>query len=150
MPITRKGVNNFNYKHGMKGTRIYNSWRSMKTRCLNKNNYHYKNWGGRGITICEEWLKFENFYKDMGEMPESKTLDRIDNDLGYCKKNCKWSTNKEQCNNRRNNILLTYQEKTMTASQWAKELKIKLSTIYCRIHKNWDIKKVLLVKKYKR
>ena len=93
-------------KHGMEGTRTYKSWSSMKDRCLNRNCPKYKNWGGRGITVCKKWMNFENFYKDMGERPKDKSLDRIKNNLGYYKENCKWSTPKEQAKNRRNNILI--------------------------------------------
>lgn len=96
-------------KHGhtnSKGFRskTYKSWDSMKQRCLNPNNKKYFLYGGRGITICERWLEengFENFLADMGERPEGKTLDRIDNDGNYEPSNCKWSTIKEQNNNRR-------------------------------------------------
>lgn len=92
-------------KHGMFGTRTYRSWDAMKQRCLNPNNIAYRYYGERGITICEEWLIFQNFYRDMGERPVGKTLDRIKNDKGYYKKNCKWSTPKEQANNTRSNLL---------------------------------------------
>ena len=92
-------------KHGMKNTKTWNSWRSMRRRCLDKNATGYKYWGGRGIIICNSWLKFENFYADMGERPKGKTLDRIDNNGNYCKSNCKWSSPKEQMNNRNNSKL---------------------------------------------
>ena len=74
----------------------------MKTRCLNPNNKRFKDYGGRGIMICERWMVFENFLADMGERPEGKTLDRINNDGHYEPSNCKWSTSKEQANNRSN------------------------------------------------
>lgn len=83
----------------------YLSYRSMKARCLDKNHPYYYNYGGRGVTICETWLtSFESFLNDMGNRPTGCTLDRINSNGNYCKENCKWSTYKEQANNRRNSI----------------------------------------------
>lgn len=88
--------------HGMSKTPTYKSWVQMKTRCLNKNYKEFFYYGGRGIKICERWMSFENFLEDMGERPNGKTLDRIDNERGYSPENCKWSIPKEQSMNRRN------------------------------------------------
>lgn len=83
---------------------LYRVYNGMKTRCYNTNHTYYAYYGGRGITVCERWLKsFWNFVEDMGDRPDNYTLDRINNDLGYYKENCKWSTMKEQSNNRRPN-----------------------------------------------
>ena len=84
----------------MKGTKIYDCWVSMKQRCLNPKATGYKNWGGRGITVCDEWLGFENFYEDMGDKPVGLSIDRKDNNKGYCKSNCRWATPTEQANNK--------------------------------------------------
>lgn len=90
-------------KHGMTETPEYNCWKALKNRCLNPKNIQYKNYGGRGITVCERWLNFINFYEDMGNRPEGCQIDRIDNNKGYCKENCRWTTNKINNRNRRNN-----------------------------------------------
>jgi hypothetical protein len=89
--------------HGMKNTPEYNTWRAMRSRCNNPNRPEYKNYGGRGIKVCKEWDEsFESFIGDMGKKPSGKySLERIDNDLGYFKENCKWATYKEQASNRR-------------------------------------------------
>jgi hypothetical protein len=92
-------------KHGH-STRIkgdsptYSSWTNMWTRCTNTKRDKYKNYGGRGITVCEHWKNFENFLADMGERPEGLTLDRKDNELGYFKENCRWATSEEQSLNK--------------------------------------------------
>ena len=134
-----------NTSHGMAGTREYNIWNHIKDRCLNKNNSHYKNWGGRGITVCNRWLKFENFYADMGKAPTIKhSIDRINNNGNYKPENCHWANLKEQANNRRNNRLLTFNNKTMTIAQWTSKTNLKYATLYARINKyDWNIEKAL-------
>jgi len=132
--------------HGMHGTKTYWSWAAMKDRCLNKNNPEYKHYGGRGIKVCNEWVKFENFYKDMGECPPNKTLDRIDNSKGYYKENCRWANLKEQNNNKRTNHLITYKGKTQTISQWARELNLGYKCLSHRINRGWKIERALTTK----
>lgn len=93
-----------NVTHGhTQGARsdTYRSWEGMKNRCLNPNYSRYSDYGGRGITVCERWMVFANFLEDMGERPPGKSLDRVDNLVGYTPENCKWSTAKEQAANRR-------------------------------------------------
>ena len=89
-----------NTKHGMHKTKIYHIWQNILFRCKNPSCSNYKYYGARGIKVCERWDKFENFLEDMSPIPEGMTIDRIDNDKGYEKDNCRWVTHKENCNNR--------------------------------------------------
>lgn len=131
------------FKHHKANTSIYHLWAGMIQRCTNIKNNRYKDYGGRGITVCDKWLTFEGFYEDMGDRPKDKSLDRIDNNKGYCKDNCKWSTNKEQSNNTRINHYLTYKNKTQTTQQWSEELGIKLCTLQARVNRNWSAERAL-------
>jgi hypothetical protein len=129
--------------HGMHQTSTYKIWRSMKNRCLNPKNKGYQHYGSRGISVCDRWLKFENFYIDMGEKPEGMSLDRKNNDGPYSPENCRWATPREQSNNQRSNHLITYQDKTQTLSQWAEELGISRNTLLNRLTSRWTVEKAL-------
>jgi len=130
--------------HGMFGTRIYGIWGGMIHRCHNKNNPAYKYYGGRGITVCDEWRDFSNFYNDM--LPgydDSLSIDRICNDDGYYKDNCRWATATEQSNNRSSNVKVTYHGITLNASQWANMKGINGTSFIRRISRGWSIKDAL-------
>lgn len=117
----------------------------MKQRCYDKKTTNYKNYGGRGITICDRWHKFENFLSDMGNPPTNKhQLDRIDNNKEYSPANCKWSTDYEQRRNQRRNVFITYNNKTLILNDWSKIVGIHRYCLYKRIFtRNWPIEKAM-------
>ena len=142
---TRKSIT-----HGKSNTPEIRTWQGMKQRCLNINNNRYKDYGGRGIKVCKRWLKFENFYKDMGERPKGTTLDRIDNNGNYEPSNCRWATPEQQYSNMRSNHYITYNGETLTISQWARKLNVPASRITTRLRRGWDIKRALTEKSNRR
>ena len=126
--------------HSMTGNYTYSSWKAMKARCFDKKDKDYPRWGGRGITVCDEWRNsFVEFYKDMGERPKSHSIDRINNDGNYEPGNCRWAIQKTQSNNTRKNYYIEYMGRTQTAKQWAEELnKVEYKTILYRLRTGWD------------
>lgn len=116
-------------KHGLSRSRVYRIWNGMRCRCANPNDTAWKNYGGRGITVCERWKKFENFFEDMGHPPTGKSLDRIDNNKGYSKENCRWATSKEQCNNTRRSKIIEINGVKMTLGDLAKLINVKPNTL---------------------
>ncbi len=125
-------------------SREYNSWRSMRARCLNPKHSAYANYGGRGISICPEWLNdFDAFYHDMAPRPDGMTLDRIDNNGDYSKSNCRWVLVADQHNNKRTNVLLTKDGETLTVAQWTKRLGVTETVISARLRRGLPIERVL-------
>ena len=138
-----------NLTHGLtQGGRIppeYSVWRDMKRRCLDPANEGYKNYGGRGISVCRRWMDFGRFYEDMGLRPSPKhTLEREDTNGNYTPENCRWATWIEQANNKRNNYLITYKKRTQTLAQWARETGLEACTILQRLEvRFWSEEKAL-------
>ena len=133
-------------KHGKRNQRIYKVWRSIKDRTGNCNDRRYKNYGGRGIGLIDEWGEFSAFYAwaIRNGYTEELTIDRIDNDKGYYPDNCRWVDMKTQSNNRRTNRNITYNGETKTIAQWAECVGIKASVLYDRIsRRKWDIEHAL-------
>lgn len=134
-------------QHGLSNTRIHNIWDGMKDRCTNPNSVSYSNYGGRGITICDEWrnnfLSFYNWSIENG-YADNLSIDRIDVNGNYEPENCRWADAKTQANNARRNHTLTYHGKTMTISQWADEKGMSYSKLKSRINKcGWSVEKAL-------
>lgn len=119
--------------HGMSHTRLFTIWTRMRQRCRDKSN---KDYGGRGISVCEEWdQSFESFrdWSLQNGYREDLSIDRIDNNGDYEPHNCRWTDTITQSNNRRTNRMVTYQGKTMTLANWCRELGLKYGTISQRI-----------------
>ena len=133
------------YKHGLTNTRIFRIWSGMKCRCYSKNFQAYKLYGGRGIKMCEEWkddvVAFKNWAYSHG-YKDNLSIDRIDCNGNYEPSNCRWSTQKEQTNNLRRNIKITYNGFTHTISEWSDITKIPRDLIRERIRRRMELKKV--------
>jgi len=146
-----------NTKHGHakrgKITGFYKSWYHMIQRCTNPNNKDWKDYGGRGITVCKRWRNsFSDFLEDMGECPKGLTLGRIDNDKGYYKKNCKWAINKEQARNKQNSLFVPHNREKRLLIELCEEHNMPYRLVYERIYRSgWTVKEALTtpVKKYK-
>lgn len=133
-----------NTKHGKSKSPIYDVWINMKARCLNKKNTSYKDYGGRGIKICERWLNFENFFSDMGDLSETMQIDRKNNDGNYEPSNCQWVTRKQQSLNRRSNRRYIWKGKSKTMSQLSEESGVNYFKLRARLLRlNWDLERSL-------
>ena len=130
--------------HRMYGTKTYRTWDSMIQRCYNPKTKGFKRYGGRGISVCADWLSFESFYKDMGKKPDGATIDRANNNGNYGPANCQWATPKEQANNRRSNIRIMINGSTKTLMQWCEMLGFKYSTAYFRYKKGLPVNMIFL------
>lgn len=132
-------------KHGLANSKPYHVWFAMKRRIMNTKSKDYKLYGGRGITLDKKWIEFNEFWKDMGNSyKQGLSLDRIDNNKGYFKENCRWVDSFTQANNTRKNILITFRGKTKTMSEWARKYNIHPFTLRNRlVRSKWSITKSL-------
>lgn len=138
-------ISESNTKHcgRVKNPREYSSWLSMRYRCLSPRCKKYSSYGGRGITICDQWNDFSVFLSDMGDRPEGMTLGRIDNDGPYSPENCRWENPRQQAQNTRKNINLTYNGETKTLSEWARVSGVNAGTVQKRYHAGLPAEKIL-------
>ena len=149
----KKYYSNLNKTHGMTETNLYKKWLGIKTRCYNKGVHGYKNYGGRGIKVCDEWLhSFENFYDwaIYHGYSDGLTLERIDTNGNYEPDNCKWITNLEQQNNKRNNRYIQYGAEKHTIAEWSRLTGINKNTLRDRLNNNWNIEEILEIKQHKK
>lgn len=119
-------------------SREFNSWMGVLDRTTNPNSPVWLYYGGRGIKVCDRWLKFENFYADMGDRPSPEhSIDRVDNDGPYSPENCRWATRTEQANNKTNNTRFVFYGLTKTLSEWSRITQVPTLTISKRLKRNW-------------
>lgn len=131
--------------HGKTNSRLFGIWHSILQRCRNQNDKDYKNYGERGIEVCDEWKSnFQSFYDwaMANGYADNLTIDRKDVNGNYCPENCRWATQKEQSNNKRSNRCISYNDRTMTLQQWAEEIGISPDALYRRIEiYGWSVEK---------
>lgn len=140
-----------NSTHGMRYTRVYATWRNMKRRCLNPNAEMYPKYGGRGIKVCDRWLRFESFWEDMKEgYSDDLTLERNDVNGNYCKENCRWATPQEQATNKTNTAYITYKGVTKRAHDWAALIGANPKSLSRRVYLGWTPEHCLFGKQYER
>jgi hypothetical protein len=137
-------------KHGMEGTRIYNTWAQMLGRCNNPNATSFKRYGAKGIKVCDAWHDFRVFYADMGDIPEGRTLDRIDNDKGYSKENCRWADPKTQSRNRINTVMAEWNGKLMPVAEIAEINGIGRRFLHARLKRGIPIDVAISKQKIRR
>ena len=133
--------------HHQTGTKLYMKWQGMRRRCSDPSHKNYADYGGRGIKVCNEWMhsfeKFRDWSTENG-YNDNFSIDRIDNDGDYCPENCRWVSQKKQCNNRRSNRYITYNGQTHTLTEWSEIIGIKRAALNNRINTlKWDIERAL-------
>ncbi len=145
MNVSHTKNGRFGIIHGQYDTTEYKIWAGMIQRCTNPSSINWNNYGGRGITVCEQWRNYETFRNDIGPRPSTRhSLERIDNNRGYSKDNCRWATRSEQSRNTSLTIFITFNNETKSITDWAESLKIKPNTLYYRIKKyHWTVERAL-------
>lgn len=142
--VFRETMERRNTTHGLsrKFPREYRVWKDMRSRCRRPNDTNFAGYGGRGIRVCDRWDSFAAFFEDMGERPEGMTIDRIDVDGHYEPSNCRWADDITQANNKRSNVRITKDGRTLTLQEWAEATGIRRETISWRLRQGWPIDRV--------
>lgn len=142
--MAAKHIGEANRRHGLCHSAEYRSWQAMLTRVRNAKSGSAKNYIFRGITVCERWLKFENFLADMGQKPSpAHSLDRVDNSSGYDPENCRWALPAEQCRNQRSNVVIEHEGERLCVADWAAKLGVPAGTLYNRARRGWKGEQIL-------
>lgn len=148
--LKKERASHANRTHGASGTRLHRIWKGIKARCSNKNNPQYKDYGGRGISICDAWRQsydaFRSWAVENG-YDDNLTIERMDVNGNYCPENCKWITLQEQQDNRRNTVRITSGDVVRTAKEWAEATGIPYNTIRGRFYRGYSTQDVLSVEK---
>lgn len=134
-------------KHGMSESSIYSIWSGIKRRCYNESETSFKNYGGRGIAVCDRWRNsFDSFLTDMGPRPTSRhSIDRIDTNGNYEPENCRWATPEIQARNTRANRILEFAGESRCVAEWAEIKGIPLYTLFGRLRNGWCVSRALLL-----
>jgi len=135
--------------HGCCKTRLYNIWCNMKSRCEKNTNKVFKYYGGKGVSVCDEWQDFSNFKKwaDENGYSDKLTIDRVDSNGNYCPENCRWVGQLEQANNKCNNHFISYKGITKSMASWCRELGLNYYKIRSRLtHYNWSVERAFETK----
>lgn len=144
--LNKEALDARNRVHGMSHTKIYDIWCEMIARCTRQSHARYSDYGGRGITVSEEWRQFNNFYADMGDRPEGTSLERRNNFLGYSKENCLWDTIGRQNTNKRNNRHITAYGRSLPITWWGELVGLGSSHLGELLNKNNNIEDIIMIR----
>lgn len=142
--LQKENQSNGSITHGRRHSSEYNAWASMKQRCSNPNATFFDRYGGRGIRVCERWIDFSAFFEDMGERPKGATIERINNNDGYYKENCRWATKTEQARNRCSSRMFEYKGEQITLAELAEKVGIPYKILHARINRRkWRFERAI-------